>query len=262
MFVDSHTHLYLEEFDHDRRIVVQRAIDAGVVLMLLPNIDRSSWDSLLGLTETYPDHCFPMAGLHPTSVNPATIDQELGAVEMNLSQPSICALGEIGIDLYWDKTFLAEQIEAFKIQLGWARSLQLPVVIHMRNSFNEIWQALESELSPDLKGVFHCFSGNLTQAFQVIEAGFLIGIGGVVTFKNSGLQQIVKEVGIEHLLLETDAPYLSPVPYRGQRNEPSYIPLIASRIAEITGTTLQEVARTTTSNAMNLFKITMPEGQH
>lgn len=262
MFIDSHTHLYLDEFDHDRDVMIRRAIDAGVEIMLLPNIDRSSWDSLLKLHQTYPEQCYPMTGLHPTSVSRNTVDEELQSVETQLLKQKVCAVGEIGIDLYWEKTFLEEQVEAFRIQLKWAKKHQLPVVIHMRNSFNVLWKTLETELSSGMKGVFHCFSGNLIQARQVIEAGFFLGIGGVVTFRNAGLQDIVKTVGIEHILLETDAPFLAPEPYRGKRNEPSYIPVIASHIAEITATTLQEVANITTRNAMKLFNLPMPHGKH
>jgi len=262
MFIDSHTHLYLEEFDHDRDVMIKRAIDAGVEIMLLPNIDRSSWDSLLKLHRTYPEQCIPMAGLHPTSVSPNTMDDELQSVEKQLIKQKLCAIGEIGIDLYWDKSFWEEQVKVFRIQLKWAKQQQLPVVIHMRNSFNEVWNVLETELTPKLKGVFHCFSGNLSQARKVIDAGFYLGIGGVITFRNSGLQEIVKAVGLDHLLLETDAPYLAPVPYRGQRNEPSYIPVIASRIAEITGKRLEDVASITTLNAIKLFNLALPVDKH
>ncbi len=196
-----------------------------------------------------------MAGLHPTSVKADSVEAELKKVEEMLESEGFIAIGEIGIDLYWDKTYLPEQEKAFLGQLKLAKKLNLPVVIHMRNSFDEIWNVLESETGPELKGVFHCFSGNLHQAQIVIEAGFMLGIGGVITFKNSGLQDVVKAVGLEHIVLETDSPYLAPSPYRGQRNESSYIPLIAAKIAEITGKTLQEVAAITTSNANHLFKL-------
>jgi len=254
MFIDTHTHLYLEEFDPDREDTIRRSISSGTLKMLLPNIDSSSWDSMLQLCKQFPNNCFPMAGLHPTSVKAGSVEDELKKVEEMLESEGFVAIGEIGIDLYWDKTYLAEQKEAFRHQLHLAKKFQLPVAIHMRNSFDEIWNVLEPETGPDLKGVFHCFSGNLAQARQVIATGFLLGIGGVVTFKNSGLQEIVKTIGVEHLVLETDAPYLAPSPYRGQRNESSYIPLIAAKIADISGRPLQEVAAITTSNANNLFK--------
>jgi TatD DNase family protein len=255
MFVDTHAHLYLEEFDGCREDIIRRATDAGVEFFLLPNIDSRSWEPMLGLCRNMPAQCLPMAGLHPTSVETATVASELDLVKQQLGKEKFFAIGEIGIDLYWDKTFLEEQKRAFREQLHLAKEMSLPVVIHMRNSFNEVWEIVREEAGPELDGVFHCFSGNLDQARKVIEAGFMLGIGGVITFKNSGLQEVVKAVGLQHIVLETDAPYLAPVPYRGQRNEPAYIPIIASRIAEITGNTLQEVADFTTQNAMKLFKL-------
>jgi TatD DNase family protein len=254
MFIDSHTHLYLEEFDADRHNTVQRAIESGVGKLLLPNIDSRSWEPMLQLCISYPETCYPMAGLHPTSVERDSFEIEMASVVQHLDTGNFCAIGEIGIDLYWDKTFLHEQVIVFRSQLKMAKERKLPVAIHMRNSFNEVWNVVKSESGTDLTGVFHCFSGNLEQARLVIDAGFYLGIGGVITFKNSGLQDVVKSVGLENILLETDAPFLAPVPYRGQRNEPSYISIIASRIAEITGTSLQEVAEVTTTNAMSLFK--------
>ncbi|MBK7175097.1 MAG: TatD family hydrolase [Bacteroidales bacterium] len=255
MFIDTHTHLYLEEFNADRPLTIKKAIESGVSKFLLPNIDSSSWLPMLDLARQFPDHCFPMAGLHPTSVTLENMEKELLQVEDALSKGGFCAIGEIGIDLYWDKTYKSEQDDAFRTQLQWAKKFHLPVAIHMRNSFNEVWAVVQKELAPDLKGVFHCFSGNIEQARLITEAGFTLGIGGVITFKNSGLQEVVKEIGLDHLILETDAPYLAPVPFRGKRNEPSYIPIIASKIAEITGNTLQEVADVTTGNARKLFKL-------
>jgi len=258
-FVDSHTHLYLEEFNSDLEQVITRSFEAGVEQMLLPNIDSSSWEPMLDVCRLHPGNIRPMAGLHPTSVTRDNLHAELRLVEDRLTTGLFCAIGEIGIDLYWDKTFLQEQKEAFVHQLKLAKEWNLPVVIHMRNSFEEIWETLYPETGPGLRGVFHCFSGNLEQARRVIDAGFFLGIGGVITFKNSGLQEVVKNVGTEHLLLETDAPYLAPVPYRGQRNEPSYIPVIASRIAEITGSSLKDVAQITTMNAIKLFNLDVSE---
>ncbi|NVO21680.1 MAG: TatD family hydrolase [Bacteroidetes bacterium] len=255
MFIDTHTHLYLQEFDVDREDTIRRSIASGTLSMLLPNIDSSSWEPMLDLCRQFPNNCYPMAGLHPTSVTKETFEKELEEVELRLEEEAFIAIGEIGIDLYWDQTFLEQQEVAFLRQLRLAKKFDLPVAIHMRNSFNEVWKVLEPETGPGLKGVFHCFSGNLEQAQTVIDAGFLLGIGGVITFKNSGLQEVVKAVGIEHIILETDAPYLAPVPYRGQRNESSYIPLIASKIAEITGNPLQKIAEITTSNARNLFRL-------
>ncbi|MBK7215429.1 MAG: TatD family hydrolase [Bacteroidales bacterium] len=255
MFIDTHTHLYLEEFDNDLEAVIRRSLDSNVTKLLLPNIDLHSWGPMLGLCDAFPGICLPMAGVHPTSVTRDSIEDELNKVIEQLKTGRYIAVGEIGIDLYWDKTFQAEQEQVFAKQLQLAKDFKLPVAIHMRNSFEEVWNVLKNEISPELKGVFHCFSGNLVQARQVIDAGFMLGIGGVVTFKNSGLQDVIKEVGLEHLILETDAPYLAPVPYRGQRNEPSYIPIIASKIAEITATPLTEVAAITTRNARSLFGI-------
>jgi TatD DNase family protein len=255
MFVDTHSHLYLEEFNLDRDDTIRRAINSGTLKMLLPNIDSSSWEPMLQLCRQFPNNCYPMAGLHPTSVNAETVESELSEVGMRLQTEEFVAIGEIGIDLYWDRTFLMEQEEALNWQLLLARKYKLPVVIHMRNSFDEIWKVLEPLTGKGLTGVFHCFSGNLEQAHKVIDAGFMLGIGGVVTFKNSGLQDVVKAIGLDHLVLETDSPYLAPMPYRGQRNESSYIPIIAAKIAEITGKPLQKVAAITTENANKLFRI-------
>lgn len=257
MFIDTHTHLYLEEFNTDRPLTIKRAIESGVSQMLLPNIDSSSWLPMLELSGQYPSNCFPMAGLHPTSVTRENMEKELILVEEYLSKGGFCAVGEIGIDLYWDKTFQSEQEVAFRTQLQWAKRFHLPVAIHMRNSFDEVWRVLQKELDSNLKGVFHCFSGNMDQAKLITDAGFMLGIGGVITFKNSGLQEVVSETGLDRIILETDAPYLAPVPYRGKRNEPSYIPIIASKIAEISGNTLQAVADITTENARKLFKLPM-----
>lgn len=256
MFIDTHTHLYLEEFEGERDIIVRRAIDSGVERMLLPNIDSRSWQPMLELCNSFSGNCFPMAGLHPTSVDKETYEAELDLLESYLAKADFCAIGEIGIDLYWDKTYQEEQVVAFRRQLRIAKTKQMPVAIHMRNSFNEVWDVVHDEASPALSGVFHCFSGNLEQARKVTDAGFYLGIGGVITFKNSGLQDVVKAMGLDRIVLETDAPYLAPVPYRGQRNEPAYIPLIASRVAEITGKSPAEVADITTANAQRLFNLT------
>jgi TatD DNase family protein len=254
-FIDTHTHLYLNEFDADREIAVQQAIDAGVEIMLLPNIDNTSWKPMLELCRQFPSNCYAMAGLHPTSVTPETIDQELTEVARQLETGKYIAVGEMGIDLYWDKTHQGLQEEVFRTQLQWAKKYKLPVAIHVRKSFDEVWQILKPEIGPDLKGVFHCFPGDEMQAWRVIEAGFLLGIGGVVTFKNSGLQKVVAAVGPEHIILETDAPFLAPAPYRGKRNEPAYIPVIAEKVAELCGKTVEEVAEITTNNALKLFNL-------
>jgi len=254
-FIDTHTHLYLNEFDSDREAAVNMAIAAGVGIMLLPNIDYTSWKPMLELCEQFPTNCYAMAGLHPTSVLPETIDLELAEVSNQLATGNHIAVGEIGIDLYWDKTHQGLQEEVFRTQLQWAKKYKLPVAIHVRKSFDEVWQILKPEIGPDLKGVFHCFPGDEMQAWRVIEAGFLLGIGGVVTFKNSGLQKVVAAVGPEHIILETDSPFLAPAPYRGKRNEPAYIPIVAEKVAELCGLTLEEVADVTTKNALKLFNL-------
>lgn len=255
LFIDSHCHLYLDEFDCDRTAVMKNSFDAGVTKILLPNIDSTSWQSMLDLSGNYRGKCFPMAGLHPTSVLPETIDLELAELESQLETNSFFAIGEIGIDLYWDKTHQALQEEIFRHQIQLAKKYDLPIAIHVRKSFDEVWRILKTESGLGLKGVFHCFPGNEIQAQQVIEAGYKLGIGGVVTFKNAAMQEVVKAFGPEHILLETDAPFLAPVPWRGKRNEPSFIPLIAAKVAELCGMNIEEVAEITTRNAEELFKL-------
>jgi TatD DNase family protein len=256
-FCDTHAHLYLEEFDADRDAVIARAVASGVGKILLPNIDRSSIHSLLNLSAAYPSVCHPMIGLHPTSVK-AGWREELEIVEEYLEAPEYCfrAVGEIGIDLYWDKTYEAEQKEAFSRQLDLALRYKLPVAVHTRNSFDIAADIIASKNDPGLRGVFHCFGGNIAQAKRAISLGFMLGIGGVITYKNSGLQQVVAEIPLAHLLLETDAPFLPPVPRRGERNESGYIPLIAAKVAEIKGVAVESVAEITTQNTMNLFDLT------
>jgi TatD DNase family protein len=255
MFIDTHTHLYLPEFDTDRDQSIARAADAGVSLMLLPNIDHTSWKPMEDACARFPENCFPMAGLHPTSVTPESVADELAEVEKRLKNGTYVAVGEIGIDLYWDTTHLGLQEDAFRFQLQLAKKHALPVAIHVRKSFDEVWKILKKEAGPELKGVFHCFPGDVNQARLVTEAGFLLGIGGVVTYKKSAMQTVVAEMGPEHLLLETDAPFLTPTPYRGQRNESAYIPVIAAKVAELTGLTTDDIARITTRNALRLFRL-------
>jgi TatD DNase family protein len=252
-WIDTHTHLYLEEFDEDRAMAVQRATGEGVSTMLLPNIDHTSWQPMLDLCTRHHRNCFAMAGLHPTSVLPKTYESELSEVTRQLENGKFVAVGEIGIDLYWDKTHLDIQEEAFIYQVRLAKKYKLPVAIHVRKSFDEVWRILKSETDPNLKGVFHCFPGDENQARLVIDAGFMLGIGGVVTFKNSHLQKVVAAVGPESIVLETDAPFLAPAPFRGKRNEPSYIPVIGQKVAELCGISVSEVAEITTKNAQKLF---------
>jgi TatD DNase family protein len=256
LFTDSHTHLYADEFSHDREATMHRAEQNGVTTLLLPAIDSEYHERMLTLVREYPHLCYPMMGLHPTSVK-ENYFEELDLVEKYLADPllNFCAIGEIGIDLYWDKTRECEQKVAFATQLELAITYDLPVVIHTRNSMDIALQILEERNNPSLRGVFHCFSGNIEQAKRAIRLGFMLGIGGVVTYKNSGLQQVVEHIDLRHLLLETDAPWLPPVPHRGQRNEPAYIPLIAQKIAEIKGVPVDEVAMSSTENARRIFKL-------
>lgn len=251
---DTHTHIYSEEFDADLDEAIARAVSAGVTRMYLPAIDREHHGRLLAVADRHPGHCFPMIGLHPTSVK-ADYREELSVVEEYLAHPGrrFLAIGEIGIDLYWDRTHEEEQRIAFRYQLELAVRYGLPAVIHTRNSMDIALQIVGEMNEPGLRGIFHCFSGNVRQAEQAAGLGFLLGIGGVVTYKNSGLQAVVAHMPLESLVLETDAPWLPPVPYRGQRNEPAYLPFIAAKVAEIRGITPEEVANYCTGNATELF---------
>ncbi len=249
---DTHTHLYLDAFNEDRHDAVSRAIEQGIEYMLLPNIDSSSVDGMLTLCDTFSTNCFPMMGLHPTSVKDNYLE-ELELAESWFDKKKFYAVGEIGIDLFWDKSHQREQEEAFRRQIELAKKLDLPIVIHSRNSFDEIFAIMDELYEPGLTGVFHCFTGNLKQAKKIIGWNFKLGIGGVVSFKNSGLDTVVSEVDLEHIILETDAPFLAPVPYRGKRNESAYIRIIAEKIAEIKSVDIATVARTTTGSARKLF---------
>jgi TatD DNase family protein len=254
MFIDSHSHIYSEEFNDDRDEAILRAINASVQKIILPNIDATSIESMLKLSIKYPGSCFPLIGLHPTSVN-STYKKDIETVESYLGKTKFYGIGEIGIDLYWDKTFIGEQEEVFSLQLRWAKNLKLPVVIHVRNSFNEVFSILEKEMDGTLTGVFHCFSGSVTEAKKITGIGFKLGIGGVVTYKNSHLPETLKQIDLCHLVLETDSPYLAPVPFRGKRNECSYLVYIAQMIAEIYNTSVEEVGDITSENVVNLFGI-------
>jgi TatD DNase family protein len=252
--IDTHTHLYLKEFDTDRDEAVNRAVSSGVVKMLMPNIDTQSVDLMLSAVNRYPDICLPMIGLHPTSVKEDYLSQ-LDNCESLVTKHRFIAIGEIGIDLYWNKTFLKEQVIAFRRQIAFAIDTGLPVVIHSRESFPEVFSVLNEFEGKGLKGVFHAFSGNIKDAGKAIFMGFKLGIGGIVTFKNSGLDIIVKETGLVNLILETDSPYLAPVPYRGKRNESSYICIINNKLAEIFGISAEEVASVTFANSSALFNL-------
>ena len=254
MLVDSHSHLFLEEFAEDLPFVMERARAAGVTHIFMPNIDSTTIEPMLSVCDTYRDFCFPMIGLHPTSVN-ESYEKELEIVAANLETSGrFVAVGEIGIDLYWDKTFYKEQVIVFERQLNIAREMNLPVIVHSRDSLTEIFTVLKKQ-HYNMKGILHCFPGTEEDARRAIDLGFLLGIGGVVTFKKSSMAEVVEKTGVDHLVLETDAPYLAPVPYRGKRNESSYIPCIAAKIAEILGIDSKKVEEITTNNAMNLFNL-------
>lgn len=246
--------MYLEQFDEDRTAMMQRAIDKGVERMLLPGIDSNHIASMLELEKSFPNNCFAMMGLHPCSVK-EDYENELKIVEQNLQNRKFIAVGEIGLDYYWDKTFIKEQKYAFNLQMEWAKKYKIPISIHCRESMDDAIELVEGAKTEDLNGVFHCFGGTLDQANKIIDLGFYLGIGGVLTYKKSGLDEVLKHIDLQHIVLETDAPYLSPVPYRGKRNESAYISDIAQKLAEIKGVNINEVARITSENAVKVFKL-------
>jgi TatD DNase family protein len=252
--IDTHTHLYLPEFDSDRDEVVNRAVSTGVGKLLMPNIDFQSVDLMLATENRYPGICFPMIGLHPTSVREDYLSQ-LNKLENLVANHKFCAIGEIGIDLYWDKTFIKEQIITFRRQISFALEMSLPVVIHSRESFPEVFSILKEFEGKDLHGVFHAFTGSISDAERATRLGFKLGIGGIVTFKNSGLEKVVKEIGPENLIMETDSPYLAPVPFRGKRNESSYICIINKKLSEIYGLSEEKIASITYANSTSLFNL-------
>ena len=256
ILTDTHTHLYSAEFDNDRVEMINRAMDSGVSRMFMPNIDSSSIQKMMSIRDEYPESCFPMMGFHPCSVKEDYMDQ-IGEVANWLSKETFYAIGEIGIDLYWDKSTQQIQENAFRMQLEFSVEYDLPVVIHTRDAFNEAYNIIleMKSVHPSIRGIFHCFSGNIEQARQAISLGFYLGIGGVLTFKNSGLDKVVEQIDLKHLVLETDAPYLAPDPYRGKRNEGSYIIKTAERLAEIKRIPLEEVAAVTTQNSRDIFVI-------
>jgi len=250
--IDTHTHIYLEQFDHDRAEVVDRAEKAQVSHLLMPNIDSHTVVSMMAAARQFPGKCLPMMGLHPTSVK-TTYKTELANIGKWLEKGEFVAVGETGIDLYWDKTHVTEQKESLEHHIHWAKEYSLPLVLHSRNSLNELFDVLMPRQDPSLRGVFHCFPGNAAQAGKVTDIGFMLGIGGVITYKNSLMAEVVEAVDLKHIILETDAPFLSPVPYRGKRNESAYLLYIAERIAEIKGVDVDEVAEVTTANARRMF---------
>ena len=252
-FTDTHTHLYYETDTENRKLLMERCFSNDVTRLFLPNVDLETVPLVAGLTNAYPDNCFPMLGLHPCNVKEDYLN-ELQSLK-NIDLPSIVAIGEIGIDLHWDKTTLVFQQDAFIKQIRWAKELDLPIVIHCREAFDEVYEILVAEKDIKLRGIFHCFSGTLEQAQRIIALGFYLGIGGVVTYKNAGLDKILVDIDIENIVLETDSPYLTPVPYRGKSNESSYLPYIAARVAMIKNLRIDEVAELTTKNSKLIFGV-------
>ncbi|GAD87911.1 putative deoxyribonuclease [Vibrio halioticoli NBRC 102217] len=252
--IDTHAHIYASEFDQDRDQVVERALQAGINQILLPNIDLESIQPMLATEAAYPDICRSMMGLHPCYVN-QDIKQTLTEIESWFDKHNFIAVGEIGIDLYWDKTFRKEQEYAFSTQLNWAKERDLPVVIHTRDSIEETLSLLKKEQDGSLRGVFHCFGGSVEEAKAINELGFHLGLGGVSTFKNGGMDKVIPHLDLQYLILETDCPYLAPVPHRGKRNEPAYTQLVAQRVADLRELSLIEVDALTTQNAVQLFNL-------
>jgi TatD DNase family protein len=251
-FIDTHCHLYLDDFKDDINDIIERAKKNGVEKFFLPAIDSSVIDEMLAMETSFPGACFAMMGLHPCSVK-ANYKKELKIAGEWLAKRKFAAIGEIGLDFYWDKTFTAEQYDAFEMQMQWALEQSMPIVIHTRNAMQETIDTVRPFAAKGLRGIFHCFSGNFENAKAIIDMGFLLGIGGVLTYKNAGLQQVIEKINLEHIVLETDAPYLTPVPYRGKRNESSYILFIAEKLAEIKKVNIEEVAAITTANAKKIF---------
>lgn len=255
ILTDTHAHMYASEFEEDRDEAVQRAFQAGIERIFLPNIDPSTTLAMNELAEKYPDNCFPMMGLHPGSVKDDW-EEKLQHVEEELDKGGYCAVGEIGLDYHWDEEHKEEQKEAFRRQIDLAKKHELPIVIHVRDSFTDAFSIVEEKNHPSLRGIFHCFTGDLEDAEDIIGlGGFLMGIGGILTFKNAELDGVVEKIGLDHMVLETDAPYLAPHPNRGERNESSFLIHIAERMAEIHGTMPKEIAELTTENSRELFGI-------
>jgi TatD DNase family protein len=252
-YIDTHAHLYSPKFDVDRHDMVRRAIKAGVTRMYLPNIDAESIDGMLELEAAFPEHCFAMMGLHPCHVLPDSYTRELALVEQWLAKRTWAGIGETGIDLYWDKTTLDIQKIAFAQQIEWAKDLNRPVIVHSRESNTECIEVVRKGQDGRLRGIFHCFSGTLEEAQTIIDLGFKLGIGGTLTYPKSTLPDVLKHVALEHIVLETDAPYLPPVPHRGKRNESSYVPVVAEMLSEIKVLPLAQIAKVTTENALNMF---------
>lgn len=251
-YIDTHAHIYADEFKADRADLLHRCEEQRIDKIFMPNVDHTSIDKMLDLEQRWPKQCYAMMGLHPCSVK-KDFERELYIIEDWLSKRKFAAVGEIGTDLYWDKSFWEQQQEAVAIQVNWAKKYQLPIILHCRESLEQTIEIIEKLQDGNLKGIFHCFSGSAEQAKRIFKLGFYIGLGGVVTFKNGGLDKVLPEIDLQQAVLETDSPYLAPVPHRGKRNEPAYIPLISSKIAELMNTSVEEVQKVTSHNALNLF---------
>jgi TatD DNase family protein len=251
---DTHTHLYSSQFDEDQEEMMQRALDAGINRFFIPAIDSSYTDSMLKLEKIYPENVFLMMGLHPTSVK-ENVEEELAHVKEMIDSRDFYAIGEIGIDLYWDQSFLKQQQDAFRTQIRWAKEKKLPIIIHCRDAFDEIFEILETEKDDSLFGIFHCFTGTIEQAHRTISYNMKLGIGGVVTFKNGKIDKFLNEIPIENIVLETDSPYLAPTPYRGKRNESSYIIQVIDKLVDIYDLSFEEIANITTQNSKDVFGI-------
>lgn len=254
ILTDTHTHIYYHAGTPKLDEQLQRCFDKNIQRLFLPNVDTESVSFVMDAVRTYPANCFPMLGLHPCSVK-ENYKEELEQLERLLSEYRVYAIGEIGLDLYWDKSTLDFQRDAFRIQVAWAKAMGLPIDIHCRDAFNELFELLEELKDDKLFGIFHCFTGTLEQAKHAIDLGFTLGIGGVVTFKKAGLDAVVKEIDLQHIVLETDAPYLAPSPYRGKENESSYLYYVAQKVADLHQIDIQEVARITTNNSKKIFGI-------
>jgi TatD DNase family protein len=255
ILTDTHTHLYSEEFDQDRTEMIQRAIGNGVSRFFVPSIDSGYTQKMYDLENQFPENIFLMMGLHPCYVKPETYKQELAHVEAELAKNKFYAIGEIGVDMYWDKTTLKIQQEAFRHQIQLAKKHKLAINIHCREAFDEVFEVLDSEKSDDLFGIFHCFAGDFAQAQRAINLNMKLGIGGVATFKNGRIDQFLSQIDLKHIVLETDSPYLAPVPFRGKRNESSYIKLVAEKLSQIYELPIEEIARITTENSKAIFGI-------
>jgi len=252
MIIDTHTHLYDEKFDEDRFVSIQNAIDAGVYKMYMPNCDSSTIAGMLQVEQDFPAHCFSMMGLHPCYVK-ENVDAELAIMREWLEKRKFAAVGEIGLDYYWDKTFIEAQKKAFRLQMEWAIEFDLPIVIHNREATKDSIDLVREYVPKGIRGVFHCFSGSYETALQIIDLGFYIGVGGVLTYKNAGLQEVVQKIDLQHIVLETDAPYLTPTPFRGKRNESAYIQYVAQKLADLKSISVEEVEKITSLNAIQLF---------